>query len=648
MPQNISSNLTRICKVCGQEFHPTARKQFCCGRDIKKKCVICGSEFDGKCTTSDNKMTCSKKCSAELVKRKRESSAKATLKKCKWCGREFHPTSARQAYCNEKHYQTCVVCGNKFEIHPEIDNTIKTCSKECRYKLAKQNTDNEQMVATIKATMQERYGVDNAMQLSSSKDKIKETNLEKYGTEWYTQTEEYKDKARETCREKYGVDHHLQAQEVIDKRTDTVREKYHSNNIFSSEFGKQRVRERMQELYGVDNPSQYPEFKRKATKNARVSKLEQRICDLFDNYCIPYQHHYIVKQDKFSHEFDFYLPEYKILIDADGLYYHSYLDDPDGVRVRDDYDEVRLKLVPKDHIFEVIVEGNEDKQVKEIVELIEKTSGSLSEHDSILFEWCRSIDFPYPSYSAERMKKDWEHLCSYKFQEYSPSCRLGESIIRYFHKSIYSAHIRDSVSPLEGWYDDELLRKVIRNRLIYKNEVDPSKILAGFNISKICPKVSVFNPVLARYLITRYLMEFETVFDPFSGFSGRLLGAASLNKIYIGQDLNENAVNEANKIIEFLELDPQYYQVTCQDILNSTGEYDCLLTCPPYNTKEVYANETVFKTCDAWIDECLSRFKCKQYVFVVDETIKYAHNVVEELKSQSHFAKVTEKVIVID
>lgn len=203
------------------------------------------------------------------------------------------------------------------------------------------------------------------------------------------------------------------------------------------------------------------------------------------------------------------------------------------------------------------------------------------------------------------------------------------------------------MSPYDAWYDDEKLKKVIENRLIYVNNVDPHKILRGFNISKIAPRVSKFNPVLAKYIIQKYLNEYSEIFDPFSGYSGRLLGAAStLNKRYIGQDLNENVVNESKQIIDFLSINDRC-TVENKDVLKSSGQYQCLLTCPPYGKKEIYNNESVFKTCDGWIDECLSRFRCNKYAFVVDKTDKYKNNIVEEINHTSHFNKTKEYIIVV-
>lgn len=569
-------------------------------------------------------------------------------RKCKWCGQEFVPKTARDAYCRNTHYQTCVVCGKQFEVDVRAHPETKTCSKECRYKLATKNHDYVAGVEHQREALQQKYGVDNIMKLPDAVAKRKQANREKYGTDWYTQTDEYRERIKETCQEKYGTDHHLSAESVKEKRKQTNLEKYGAENVFAADSVKEKIHGVWKDKYGVINPSQYPEFKHRAMSSGRASKLEQRICDLLDNYRIEYERHYVIRNDAYTHEYDFYIPRYKLLIDADGLYFHGYLDDPNGKQVIDYYDETRLSLVPEGHIFHVIVEGDEDAQLKQLVNILETSAGDLSKYDSYLFEWCRSIEFPYPKYSDDRMNLDWSHLCQYQNDKYVQQCRIGESIIKHFHPSIYSCHVDRCISPVAGWYDDNKLKQVIRNRLIYVNNIDPSKILKGFSVSKICPSVSIFNPILARYLTLKYLDMFHEVFDPFSGFSGRLLGVTSTGRRYIGRDLNETAVRESNQIMKFLKFTYKDAVVQTKNILKSQGEYECLLTCPPYGTKEHYAAETIFKSCDDWIDECLQRFKCKRYVFVVDKTDKYKHNVVETIKSTSHFANVSEYVIVID
>lgn len=643
----VSNPVERECKACGETFTTIFYKQMYCKQPKQKTCPTCGEVIEYICGP-DVSATCGNtSCQAAYIKQSREESASQLTRICKWCGKEFHPKDWRDSYCSDKHYKTCTICGREFEVDVRKDQLVETCSKECKGKLMSQNHDYSKGYESQRKKMLQKYGVENPFQFPEFREKAKKTNLEKYGSEHYTQTAEYRERAKKTNLERYGTEWYLGSQDAKDKRAATNLEKYGVENPFQSEEVKQKIRKSMLEKYGAEHTMQVPEIAKKAIRNSRKSSLEVRVCNLLDNYCIEYIHQYFVKQNGQSHLFDFYLPDYKLLVDADGVYYHAYLDDPDGERVRDDYDEVRLSLIPEDHRFYLIVEGQEDKQMKDLISMLESIHGSLSQFDSILFEWCRSIDFPYPEYTDKRMQSDFNKLCRYEKDEYIPQCRFGQSILKNFHKSIYHARVGNFATPYEGWNDDNKLRQVIRNRFIYKNTVDPSKVLAGFNVSKIAPCVSTFNPVLTRYLIKKYLSEFNAVFDPFSGFSGRLIGTASTGKGYIGYDLNEIAVSESNDVINFLQLDRSKYSVQQQDILTYQGTFECLLTCPPYYRKERYNSESVFKECDDWIDECLTRFECKRYVFVVDSTEKYSDNVVETIESASHLSKSTEYVIVI-
>lgn len=271
MPQSISPDIIRICKLCGREFHPKARKQYCCNEMVPRKCEYCGKEFLSLCSTANTKTTCSKECQVALIKKKREASASSSMKSCKWCGRMFAPSSARQVYCNETHYQKCSVCGKEFEIDVRKDPYVKTCSDECRYKQMSQSQDREAISQHVKETMQKKYGVSNAMELQSSKDKIKQTNLERYGSESFTGTDEYKEKVRQTCLDKYGVDHHLKAKEVIDKRVSTVKTKYNVSNVFQSEEIKKKSKQTNLAKYGSEFITQSQEIRDKIHDN-NISK----------------------------------------------------------------------------------------------------------------------------------------------------------------------------------------------------------------------------------------------------------------------------------------------------------------------------------------------------------------------------------------
>ena len=79
--------------------------------------------------------------------------------------------------------------------------------------------------------------------------------------------------------------------------------------------------------------------------------------------------------------------------------------------------------------------------------------------------------------------------------------------------------------------------------------------------------------------------------------------------------------------------------------LTVLGEYESLFTCPPYENKEIWNNSDVNMTCDQWIDECLKRFKCKKYLFIVDYTDKYKDHVIETIENKSHFGSNYEYVL---
>lgn len=254
--------------------------------------------------------------------------------------------------------------------------------------------------------------------------------------------------------------------------------------------------------------------------------------------------------------------------------------------------------------------------------------------------------FPIFSYD---IKKEYNNLIERDFvgkpTKNINSSDIGLNIIRQYYPSIYKCSVDNKPSPYEAWFDEKLLRKCIENRIIYSKSLEPNAILNGFNVSKIAPKISVFNPLLAKYIINMFLGKLDVIFDPFSGFGGRLLGTCSLGKKYIGQDINLETVSESNSLIRDLNLNAE---VIRKDIFESEGTYDYLFTCPPYGNKENWGNENQINySCDQWIDECLKRFECKSYIFVVDNTEKYKGKVIYEINNRSHFGSNKELVIKI-
>ena len=536
--------------------------------------------------------------------------------------------------------KVCEVCGAPTTFDRYYNGYRKTCSKQCASALT---------VKGGKQSKLERYGSENY----NNKEKNQRTKLERYGDAFFTNIEKgrktketrYGDanynntaKNKTTCLERYGYERASQAPEVKEKQRNTVMERYGVSSPMQCEKIKQHYMQNYIEKNGVPWPLQNREV-RKQFNFSKETSNEKTIEEFLKNRGFNYEYRYVCN----GKEFDFAVfdkdSNLSILIESDGEYFHGLLSDCNGKTVRGDTDCARFQKVPEG--VKLIVADATRKREDVFQEILRVFN---LDYDSWVNEIVESLpeSFPYPNYSDSRMLKDWEHLKTYT---YNPYQKLAMSIVRNFHKSIYSAHVYGKPSPLEAWSDKELLRKCVENRFIYSNNLSSHAIADGFNVCKLAPKVSVFNPSLAKYLITKYLGDCEEIFDPFSGFSGRMLGACAAGKRYIGQDIDKVHIEESQKIIELLSLNAS---VVCKDVLCSSGAYECLFTCSPYNNKEQWNDETsIIKSCDEWIDECLKRFDCKEYLFVVDEVDKYSNYVVEELPNQSLFGKSREKVVLI-
>lgn len=484
-----------------------------------------------------------------------------------------------------------------------------------------------------KSTCEQKYG----NSTFTNRRKAEQTMLEKFGVKYAGQSAELLEKQQNTCLQKYGVKTPMENKEIA----------YKNSSLKNYDEVWQKAKQTVLDKYGVLNCMQNPLVRKKQSLSAKKSSIEIRTEQFLISNNIDFEHHYVLKNAIVCHEFDFAIFEDKqlnMLLDCDGVYYHSYLSDVDGKKVNNYSDDYRSSLVPDGVKFMTILEGNEDKCFSEILQTLNL---SYDNYLDSIFTWCRQYEFPYPNTSEEICRKSYQSLVKSDMTKFSMRARYGDKIISKYHKSLWKAHLKNKISIYDAWQDDTLLKSCIKNRVIYKgNDLDPSKVLAGFNYSKIAPKVSIFNANLAKYLIWKYLNEFDTVFDPFSGFSGRLLGATSLNKKYIGNDINSTVTKESQQIIDDLALNAQLTNLNTEEL---KGNYPCLFTCPPYADKEQWFGTEVSKySCDDWIDICLNNFDCKKYLFVVDDTLKYKQFIVEILENKSHFGSNTEYVILIN
>lgn len=287
------------------------------------------------------------------------------------------------------------------------------------------------------------------------------------------------------------------------------------------------------------------------------------------------------------------------------------------------------------------------------------------------YERIQYIDFPPLSFKIPTLKNSITEFKNLLKTSGTKNAKNYSNIIKFFHKSIIFGSVGKSLSPYEGWKliqsDPEIFKDFYRNRLrcsdwfkgkdridyLLRGVVMENTYGIGLSTSRKYQLVTYFKPRLAKYIIENYLNDFNTIFDPFSGYSGRMIGALACNKAYIGQDLCEYSIQESKEIYKFIkdnfDIDKDVQLNVCNSI-ESYEEYECLFTCPPYGNIENWPGvKSVNNSCDKWIDICLSNYHCNKYVFVVDDKIeKYKKYIVEEICNTSHFAANKEYIVVIN
>lgn len=549
-------------------------------------------------------------------------------------------------------------CLNKTEFMDLSHGYKKHCCKRCA------DTD-PKTLEKYRSTCNEKYGTDSNMRSEIGKAEYKKSIELKYGVDHIWKVKDIHEKCIETAHVKNPLDPFNSKKRLLntdmnlrnEKISKSLREmdsekkqkiyenvknsRIRNNGAYWTDVMKNKSENTCIEKYGYRNWICNPDNYRKTLKNrldkngGYLSKSEKMFSEMLNNRGIEFKYNYYYN----GKHWDFVIfkdNKIELVIEIDGEYNHGLLNDPDGKHVKGDNDHERfLKL---DNVkFLVIDSKNIKNGIKETINMLDMNYDEFIDN---IVEQC-NIDFPYPEYSMKRMNDDYNRLCKYD----NLKGKQTYSIITNYHRSIWKCNLKNKKSPYDAWYDKSLLRKCIENRFIYKSVLSTQNILNGFNICKLAPRISLFNPNVSKYIVKKYLNEFNEVFDPFSGYSGRMLGVCASGKQYIGQDINEKTVNESNKIINDFKLNAKVY---VKDIFKSNGVYECLFTCSPYNDKENWGQDIKNLSCDEWIDICLKNFKCKKYIFIVDHTNKYKDNIVETINNKSHFNENNEKVILIE
>ncbi len=289
----------------------------------------------------------------------------------------------RENILSEEKLPKCPVCGKipAFSTGKFLTYCSKRCAQLDKEKFLKKygvehHLKSKETKEKRRKTVLEKYGVDNIGKIT--RDKAKETTLKRYGVDNYTKTEEYKRKAQETSLRKYGTSHPMQNPEIkrklqnrlekirdviIEKQRQTFLEKYGVNSPMEIpsvkekvlQSYKKRVWERLniklnsiniEPLFSFDD---FKSFKVKTrqkllflckTCNTKFlyhlnnghlpvcpicykgTNPERKVIEFLKSLDIPFE---VNNRDVLnSYEIDVFLPEKRLGIEINGIYYHTF------------------------------------------------------------------------------------------------------------------------------------------------------------------------------------------------------------------------------------------------------------------------------------------------------------------------------------
>jgi len=262
----------------------------------------------------------------------------------------------------------CLTCGCEIKFRERFDNPYgEFCSLICF------NSNKKEMIERIKKTNQTKYGVDFYPQDSQFIKKQKETKKNKYGDENYnnhkkskiTKKEKYGDENfnnfneyKLTCLNKYGVDNYSKSSNYQSKIDSQYRSLY--PNIDFLNIGKKEVEIKCSLCNSESKLTKqllYERHKRNyiicTTCNpigfSNRSGYEKELCEFLDYYNIKYQTN--IKIENTNQEIDIFIPEFKIGIEINGLYWHNELFKNDSYHLEKtiNCEKHNIRLI---HIFE--------------------------------------------------------------------------------------------------------------------------------------------------------------------------------------------------------------------------------------------------------------------------------------------------------
>lgn len=220
-----------------------------------------------------------------------------------------------------------------------------------------------------------------------------------------------------------------------------------------------------------------------------------------------------------------------------------------------------------------------------------------------LFNHFRDQGWLYPD-NPGKLKANYKKLCDFKPDlssiELFNNSSMATDICKYFCHKFYDATEVGKVTMKEVFQNDDKLRYLIKNRLGFdwwdKEDNDETfnisfrMLIQGMRSSRLVPSISIFKPNIAKYMYMKYSEPGDVVFDYSAGWGGRMLGAASCGRKYIGVD--PLTTDELQVMADYFELkDITLINNGSEHVKLDENSVDFSFSSPPYFNQEFYIDD---------------------------------------------------------
>lgn len=473
---------------------------------------------------------------------------------------------------------------------PELRKKVEeTCMKKFGYKT---NLLNPDQIEQIKRTCLEKYGNQYVCASEYTRKKTIEHNQQMYGVDEYLSTSEFKAKSKTTSLTRYGVDNPSKSKYVQHKQRETFISRY--NCVWPMQIPGARERAKQTRLirYGVEYIAQLPGYipaqRYKKDLSGFFSKPERLFADLLDEYGITYKYNWYYNKK----HWDFAIYQNGVVdtvVEIDGEWHHGYITDVRALKL----DPGRYMMLPGNIKY---ICGASKRVYEMFCELIRILHISYDEWET---EQITSIpvDFPYPTYTPDRIKHDYDNLRA----EYKNHCKhrcaqYGMSTVYMYNKSIYTTRNIDKL-----WRDRNNIVDCVKERSLYYSKYRPlDQMLHGLVLSTVIHMPKLISTGMYLHAIYTYLTGVETIMEYITRNAALMLATNASGRNYASCSISDDVRNECNQIADIHHL-PHVLDVKCNnsstntclvcDLINCELDFDSIIQMYQTSSYLVFTND---------------------------------------------------------